>query len=160
VSDFQTSMSALGSKVDVAMFKFCYIDYPADAAAANALFNNVKSAMEGLESSYPAVAFVWWTMPITSAAYTGDGANWTTRAAARQSYNTLVRSYCQVNNKWLFDLADLESHDDSGTAVTMSGYEAMYSGYDRDGGHINDTPGGLKMAKAYWKLIAEIARTR
>jgi hypothetical protein len=71
-----------------------------------------------------------------------------------------VRNYCQTYSKWLLDIADLESHDDSGTAYTASGSEAMYSGYDHDGGHINDTPGGLKMAKAYWKLIAEIARTR
>jgi hypothetical protein len=149
ISFFQAAITpTLASKIDVASFKFCYIDTPADAAA---LFSSAKSAMEGLQAAYPAVVFVWWTMPIER-----DGA----APAQRQAYNDSVRAYCAANDQWLLDIAALESHDDSGTAVVdVSDRELLYSGYTDDGGHLN-AAGAAKLAKAYWKLIAEIARTR
>jgi hypothetical protein len=142
---FQASMSsALAGKVDVAMFKFCFIDSPSDAAA---LFASVKVTMESLEAAHPGVAFVWWTMPIETSAN-----------AERQAYNDLVRNYCKPNGKWLFDIADLESHDDAGAAVVDgSGRELLWASYSSDGGHLNAL-GEEKMAKAYWRLVAEIGR--
>ncbi|HRZ65689.1 MAG TPA: hypothetical protein P5133_12225 [Spirochaetia bacterium] len=137
--------SALAGVLDVATFKFCYIDSPANA---NTLFASVRTAIEGLESAYPGVTFVWWTMPIE-----------TSPNAQRQAYNDLVRSYCSANRKWLLDIADLESHNDSGAASTSGSYEILYSGYSSDGGHLNAAGAG-KLAKAYWKLLAEIAKSR
>jgi hypothetical protein len=104
--------------------------------------------MEGLEATYPKVSFVWWTMPITATSNT-----------QRQIYNDTVRSYCVTNGKWLIDIADLESHDDSRTAVSESGRESICSAYDTGDGHLN-TAGQTKIAKAYWKLIGEIGKTK
>ena len=149
ISGFTSSMNASGgllpSKLDVAMYKFCYIDTPADGTT---LFNEAKAAMESLQVSYPGVAFVWWTMPIEQgSAYT-----------ERQEYNGAVRAYCSANDQWLLDIADLESHDDSGTLThDGSNRELLYSGYTTDGGHLN-AAGSQKLAKAYWKLLAEIAK--
>jgi hypothetical protein len=144
VDIFVASMSTtLAGAVDVATFKFCFIDSPSDAAA---LFASVKSAVEGLEAAHPKVAFVWWTMPIEVSAN-----------AERQAYNDAVRAYCAANDKWLLDIADLESHDDSGAAVVdpASGDELLYAGYTSDGGHLNGV-GAEKLAKAYWSLLARI----
>jgi hypothetical protein len=146
-SYFAESMaSSLADKVDVAMFKFCYIDSPSDAAS---LFASVKTTMEALETAHPKIAFVWWTMPIQ-----------TSSDEQRQIYNDSVRSYCSKNGKRLFDIAALESHDDAGKAILDgSSRELLYSGYSSDGGHLNSS-GELKMAKAYWKLLAAIAASK
>lgn len=151
VSGFVDSMNynsgALAGKLDVAMFKYCYIDTP---ASAQDLFDATRSAMEGLQAAYPGVTFVWWTMPIDSP----EG------NSRRQAFNDLVRSYCEDNGQWLFDIAAIESHDDSGAIhVDSDGYEIVYSAYTDDGGHPN-AAGCLKLVKAYWRLIAEIAKSK
>jgi uncharacterized repeat protein (TIGR02543 family) len=155
ISQFTTDMTAaMGAAVNVAMYKFCFIDSP---SSASDLFATAKAAMESLEVKYPSMTFVWWTMPITTASYTGDTV---AQRPDRQSYNELVRSYCKANDKWLIDIADIESHDDSGVAITNgSGLELLYSSYSSDGGHLNEA-GEKKIALAYWKLIGEIGKTK
>ena len=114
------------------------------------LFNAARTAMESLQVAYPDVEFVWWTMPIQR-----DSA-----ASERQEYNDAVRAYCISNDQWLLDIAALESHDDAGVPqLDGSNRELLYSGYTSDGGHLN-AAGSAKLAKAYWKLIAEIGKTQ
>ena len=150
ISYFQASCGVMASHVEVAMFKFCYVDPTAD-------FSSVKSTMESLEAAYPAVTFVWWTMPITTASYSEDSSV----KAQRQAYNAAVRSYCAANGKWLLDIADLECHDDSGNVYKDgSGNELLYDGYTSDGGHLQADAGKRKLARAYWTLIVEIAKSR
>jgi hypothetical protein len=150
-SYFAASMGTIAAKVNVASFKLCWIDNP---SSPSTLFNSVKTTMEALEAAYPGVKFVWWTMPITTLGY-GDSAS---IRGQRQSFNTLVRNYCNASGKWLLDIADLESHDDLGNAlVDGSGNELLYPSYATDGGHLSAS-GRLKVAKAYWRLLAEIAR--
>lgn len=135
----------LGSKVDVASFKFCYLDRPADPAG---LFNQVKTVMEELEGLYPSVTFFWWTMP-----HQTWGSN------QIHEYNQLVRNYCQTTGRWLLDISDLETHAEDGTACLSGGYPILYSGYTTDGGHLNPA-GQERMAKAWWRLMAAIAASR
>jgi hypothetical protein len=150
-SYFASSMAAIAPTANVATFKFCWIDNPSSPAT---LFSAVKATMESLEASYPAVKFVWWTMPITTSDCPDDDA---AKRAQRQSYNSLVRNYCAANGKWLLDIAALESHADSGAAlVDGSGNELLVQAYSSDGGHLNSI-GQNKIAKAYWRLLAEIA---
>lgn len=160
ISGFTASLTpTLAGKVSVAMYKFCYIDAPTVPGDGVKLFEAAKAAMESLQTTCPTVAFVWWTMPLE-----------TTSMLERQLFNDAVRSYCSANNQWLYDIADLESHDEPGAAcVDVNGREILFSGYTTDGGHlpsspysspVKDSPGSLKAAKAYWKLIAEIAKTR
>ncbi len=160
ISGFSSSLNAdsglLSGKIDVAMFKFCYIDAPASEGStwgntftAAELFNAQRAAMEQLQSSYPNVVFVWWTMPLETNGETG-----------RQAYNDLVRAYCAENDQWLFDIASIESHTEAGVLQQdIENRELLATDYSADGGHPNDA-GALKLAKAYWKLIAEIAKTR
>lgn len=140
-------VDGLGAKVDVASFKFCWIDTPPNAES---LFASVRSTTEELERLYPNVVFVWWTMPLER-----DRAR-----AERQRYNNLVRDYCASNDRWLLDIAALESHDDTGDLVADAhGQELQYAGYSSDGGHLN-TASAVKIAKAYWRLIGAIATER
>jgi hypothetical protein len=148
---FTSSMTAssglLPGKVDVATYKFCYIDTPPNG---NTLFTSARTAMESLQATYTNTVFVWWTMPIER-----DAA-----LAERQVYNEAVRTYCSANNQWLLDIAALESHDDAGILQKDgSNRELLYTAYTDDGGHLNAT-GSLKLAKAYWKLLSEIGKTR
>lgn len=121
--------------------KFCYIDQDADWAY-------YRDHMNQLESSYPNKIFIWWTMPIMT-----DG------NSDRDDFNASVRAYCQANNKILFDIAAIESHNPNGTQCTSSG-EALCQSYTSDGGHLNDLngTGGLRVAKALWWLVAQIAK--
>lgn len=145
IRTFVDSMTpVLADRLDVASFKFCWIDTPNDAEK---LFASVRVAMETLQASYPSVVFVWWTMPLER-----DRAE-----STRQKYNNLVREYCSANNQWLLDIAALESHDDGANLVTDGkGRELQYSGYSSDGGHLSPD-GKVKLAEAYWRLLAAVA---
>jgi hypothetical protein len=149
VIDFTDSIhaSVLATKLDVATYKFCWIDTPGDAALS---FAEARSAMEALETEYPSIDFVWWTMPIEE----------NTALQTRQDFNDLVRAYCATYGKWLLDIADLESHDDTGVIkVDGSERELQVSDYSSDGGHLN-AAGERKMALAWWRLMAAIAASR
>ena len=156
ISTFQGDMTdALAAAVDVAMFKFCWIDAPEGETAATTLFDSVRRVMEALEAAYPSVAFVWWTMPIET-----EQTSYGYDIEARQSYNDKVRAYCGDQGKWLLDIADIEGHDETGEAATLdiggTSYEALCPDYAADTGHLNSA-GAQKLAKAYWRLLAEIA---
>lgn len=147
--DFFTASinGGLGDVVDLAMFKFCYLDGSVDGES---LFAEVKSALEALEKSYPLVDFVWWTMPHQ---------NWGNINIHR--YNELVRAYCRESGRWLLDLSDLETRDVQGNQFIDQEHlkwspeekiPVINPGYTSDGGHLNQA-GAAKVARAFWKLL-------
>jgi uncharacterized repeat protein (TIGR02543 family) len=162
LSGFLGMSAAIRAAIDVAMFKFCWIDvwdgsiagwaytdgYVSNGASFAA---SMISQIQSLESANPGIVVPYWTMPLqTDQSY-----------AQRQIYNDAIRAYCRTNNHWLIDIADLESYDSSSVHhVDGNGRELMYSAYaTSDGGHLA-AAGRLKMARAYWTLLAEIAKTR
>lgn len=136
----------IGSVANVAMMKFCFIDNEAS-------FADYRDAMLALESKFPAVVFIWWTMPIC---IEGDGDN-----AARNAFNSQIRDYAAQNGKWLFDLADVECHDGLGTRlVDSNGSEILCADYASDSsGHLSQA-GRDRAAKAMWTLLSAIAESR
>jgi hypothetical protein len=138
--------------VNVAFFKYCWIDawsgngdYSTDGASAAVAD---IAALEGFISANPGIAFVFVTMPLQS----------NESYASRDAYNAAIRAHCATNNRWLFDIADLECHNDAGIKQTDgNGREIADASYViADGGHLSIS-GRLKMAKAYWSLMAKIA---
>ncbi|NWJ47440.1 MAG: SGNH/GDSL hydrolase family protein [Chloroflexi bacterium] len=129
-------------RVQVAMMKFCFVD---NTSAASKIWENYRDGMNYLETKYPKVKFVWWTMPLIT-----DGNQ------IRDQYNKLVRDYVKANNKILFDIADIESHEPSGKAVTNNNYPALFNNYSSDGGHLNEQ-GSQRVAQAWWWLTARLA---
>ena len=79
--------------------------------------------MNGLESDYPHVRFVYMTGHLVG---TGTDGNLNQR-------NEQIRQYCRDNDKWLFDFADIESYDPDG----LTNYNILYAddacNYDQDG---------------------------
>jgi hypothetical protein len=130
-------------KVDAVMDKLCYIDQNADV-------NRYLSLMSELEKAYPNTVFVYTTMPLT---YDSDSSN-----VLRNNYNNAVRAYCSANNKMLFDVADIESHDLNGIPQTFvyggSTYYKLYTGYTSDGGHLNSL--GAKRVASGWYAVGKI----
>jgi uncharacterized repeat protein (TIGR02543 family) len=145
ISGFASRMtSSLSSVIDIAGYKFCYVDYPADGAS---LFDSYTSSMSILESLNPNVIFFYCTMPLLSSeSYEG-----------MQRFNDLLREYCTTNNKPLYDIADIESHNSSDVLqLDANGRELLTASYTDDGGHPNNT-GSEKLALGYWALITELA---
>ncbi len=61
-------------------------------------------AMTNLENDYPDVRFVYMTGHLDGSGVTGN----------LNQRNNQIRQYCQLNNKVLFDFADIESYDPDG----------------------------------------------
>jgi len=79
--------------------------------------------MSGLERDFPAVKFVYMTGHLTG---TGAAGNVHLR-------NQQIRDYCAVNNKILFDFADIESYDPEGRTNYMALNANDNCDYDSDG---------------------------
>jgi len=133
----------IGSSVDVAIMKFCWIDPSAD-------LSDYEAMMTSLQSAYPDLVLVYCTIPLTNSADSDT--------AARNTFNNALRSYCSTNNLWLFDIADIESHKPDGTAYTdaETGAELEWPDYSYDSGHMNAGDYDVRPAKALITLLAHI----
>lgn len=134
-------------RIDVAMDKLCFIDDSAEAAP-------YLASMTALERDYPDTRFVYVTRPLRT---TGGPVSANIGAA---EYNAAVRAHCQTNNRILFDLADIESHDPAGNPITFTAngqtYERLYDGYASDIGHLNSY-GAVRVALAWYVAAAAVA---
>lgn len=133
---------------DAMMMKFCYIDNSYGGfTTITGMFEYYRDKMNSLQSQFPDTIMVWWTIPLET---TGD--------TAKDTYNTLIRNYCNANDKMLYDIADIESHDPSGNAITDKTGECLYPAYTSDGGHPNQTAGNSRLAKAFWNMAYKISQ--
>lgn len=112
---------------------------------------------------------------------------WTTTNLARSigsregtQFNDQVRAYVRKRGGYLLDIADIESHDPmgrpcydnrDGVPYVVDGrvvedypddrqnYPAICQHYtsEKDGGHLNPSAGGIRLAKAWWVMMARIA---
>ncbi len=131
-------------KVGMVMDKLCFIDQDANPT-------NYVTMMSALEADFPATVFVYCTIPLESSA---NSAN-----ILRAGYNNYVRAHCQNGNHLLFDIADIESHDPAGNAITFTNaskvYQRLYDGYTSDGGHLN-TLGEQRVALGWYATAAAL----
>jgi len=138
VDQFKTFVAEKKNDYDIFHMKFCYIDN-------GAKWSYYRDAMLELEANYPDKIFIWWTIPIK-----------TTGNVDRDAFNKEVRNFCTANDKPLYDIAAIESHDPLGDSITDGRLEAMYSGYTDDGGHLNEK-GRMRAAQGMWWLMARLA---
>ena len=134
-----------GKRIDVAMMKLCYVDFTGDLEAARGVYESYGAMMDALEKELPRVRFVWWTAPLMESDNAG-----------RNEFNRLVRAHCEAHGKILFDLADIESHDESGTPHRADGEPALCPEWSEDGGHLSEA-GRRRVATAWWYLMARLA---
>ena len=156
----------VAKQVDVALMKFCYIDFTS-STDAKALFEKYRTTLAGLKSRHPGVTFVHVTAPLTTVQrgakawfnelrgrpVFGVGEN-----VSREAFNALMRQ-TYGGKEPLFDLAALESSQSDGTRETYEvngrAYPAMVPAYSDDGGHLN-AAGQARVASALVAFLAAL----
>lgn len=141
--------SGLAGEVDVALLKFCYVDFDGTTDVQR-LFQDYRTTLDALERDFPNVTFLHSTAPLMVGpsgikenikAMIGRDDN-----VARERYNVLMRQAYGPDR--LFDIAAIE-----GTAPDGSRRPALYGGYTTDGGHLNET-GSAVVAAGLLRLVA------
>lgn len=151
----------LKNTVDIAFFKFCYIDITA-ATDVDKVFSAYKTTLKALQTKYPKVVFIHFTVPLRtvpvglqasirgfikriiglSSGYSGYDDN-----IKRENFNQLIRSEFSstphASRATLFDLALFESTLPDGRRATFSKdgktYYRLVPEYTNDGGHLNES---------------------
>jgi hypothetical protein len=163
--------SGVGNKVDIAFFKFCYVDIMRDSDTQK-IFNGYNAALEGLKQRYPNTKFLHITVPIRS---TPKGAKKFLKQTVklligkpgffednvmRFNYNDLLNNTYSKTGPF-FDLAHIESVNASGfgcyAVKGANKVSVMAPEYTEDGGHLNSL-GRKKIAEQLLISLAEIAR--
>ena len=138
----------IGEKVDIAFFKFCYVDIT-EKYDPNKIFNYYNNTLTKLWSQYPTVKFIPVTIPLV---VTQKGIKaWIKKLInrpikgcmdniVRNQFNRLLRD--NYNNKQpIFDLSLIESTHLNGSRSFFSKdnkiYFSLVHEYSYDGGHLN-----------------------
>jgi len=162
--------SGVGSKVDIAFFKFCYVDIMRYSNPQE-IFDGYSAAMTELKDRYPNTKFLHVTVPIRSVP---KGAKRYLKQTVkliigkpgffednmmRLRYNDLLNN-AYSKTGFFFDLALIESVNASGFGCyALKGTEkisVMAPEYTEDGGHLNSL-GRKKAAEQLLVILAEIA---
>jgi hypothetical protein len=164
-------ISGLGEKVDIALFKFCYVDFELNTDIPKT-FDQYKNTIGQLRREYPKVIFIHMTTPLTTpptgiidrvkrvikiligrpVAHIEDN-------LLREEFNTLIRREFGGTDP-IFDLAAIESTHPDGKKETFERKGKMYLSlvpeYTNDGGHLNEM-GRKVVAEQLLILLAKIA---
>jgi hypothetical protein len=132
--------------------KLCYVD------GWNLDFDYYRQNMEALERAYPQKKFIWTTTVLWSESGARDNP---VSAENIHLFNQQLRAYAIANNKILYDMADIESHDSDGNPCLFNGYEVLCEeyadGYWGGGGGHPDVEGSIRLAKGFWWLMSRIS---
>lgn len=164
--------------LDVVSFQFSYLEVDFGSTIADQpggyFWDNPTYAdvfdQELFEAQHPHTTFIYWTSSLAR----GIG------SPESVAFNEQMRNYAIANGKPLFDVADILSHDPDGNACYDNRDGIPYSngnnhenypddGVDllaicqhytteTDGGHLGSVSAGkIRVAKAFWVLMAQIA---
>jgi len=159
-----------GGKVDIAFFKFCYVDIMRDSDP-QVIFDGYRAPLEELKNRHPDTKFLHITVPIRSVP---KGAKRNLKQTVklligkpgvlednmmRQCYNKLLRNAYSKTEPF-FDLALIESVNPGGfrcyAAKGTEKVNVMAPEYTEDGGHLN-IRGRKKVAEQLLIILAEMA---
>jgi hypothetical protein len=178
VSCFFQMVDPVISQYDVVSFQFSYLSVGADSTIADqpgGFFSNNNDRydvydLENYEAQHQGEIFIYWTTSLSR----GIG------TSVSSSFNEQMRNYAIGNEKVLFDVADILSHDPDGNPCYDNrdgvAYDNGYSSEnwpddgqnipaicqhyttETDGGHLGSVSAGkIRVAKAFWVLMARIA---
>lgn len=177
--DFVTSLAPqYVATTDVLSYQFSYLNVTDNddiASSTQGFFANNSNTydvhdLEAFIAQHPSKVFIFWTTSLAR----GIGTQVST------DFNDQMRSYAQQHGKILFDVADIESHTDTGVPCydNRDGVEycqnqncenhaddglalpAICQDYttETEGGHLGSVSGAkILIAKAFWVLMARIA---
>lgn len=143
-------LGELGGTIDIAFFKFCYLDITADTDVPR-LFAAYQQHLSRLKEARPTITFVHFTVPLT-AIQTGPKAfikrllnkppGGYDDNAKRNEFNLLM-CLAYAGQEPFFDLALLESTRPDGSRVSYTlkdkQHYSLAPAYTDDGGHLNTT---------------------
>lgn len=158
---------SLGSRVDIAFHKYCYIDFP-DGTDTEKIFGHYRDTMARLRTECPDVTFVHVTVPVT-VVQTGPKAvikRMLRRAPGgyadnirREQFNVLMRRH-YAGREPVFDLAAIESADMEGRQqrFEFNGQTglALFPPYASDGRHLGEV-GRRRVAEELIVLLASLS---
>ena len=151
INDFKELVeSGIGGNVDVAFFKFCYVDIK-QHTDIKLIFQHYKETMKHLKEVYPKTTFVHFTFPLVEARLGMKGyvkkiiGRYDTKREGnikRNQFNTMLKAEYEGKEP-IFDLAGIESTYPDGKNETFEKdgrtYYALAPLYTNDGGHLNET---------------------
>lgn len=163
IEDFRKVMeSGIGEKVDLAFFKFCFVDVD-EKTNVDGLFKDYVNIITALEAKYPKVRIVHFTVPLTTIEIglkakikilSGKLSTCREDNIKRGIFNHMLISKYGNN---VFDLAGIEStYPQGGRNVFLKNdesFEYLIPKFSDDGGHLNDL--GRKLVAK--KLISFLA---
>ncbi|MCC6455997.1 MAG: hypothetical protein IT328_13675 [Caldilineaceae bacterium] len=148
---------------DVLSYQFSYLNVNSGSDIANptsGFFSDNPNRydihdLEAYMAQYPTKTFILWTTSLARGIGTQEATD----------FNSQMRQYAAEHNKILFDMADIISHTDQDTPCYDNqndgqNFPAICQDYttEADGGHLGSVSGGkIRMAKAFWVLMARIA---
>lgn len=162
---YEKMKNGVGDTIDIASFKFCYIDFTAQTNVAE-VFEYYKLKMSELELAYPNVEIIHFTVPLRTiqkgpkafikkliGKSIGIEDNY-----ARKRFNELLLK--EFAGKPLFDLAKLESTYPNGDReYVLKDNEKIYAlvpDYTEDGGHLV-TQGKIIIAENLLLFLAQLS---
>jgi hypothetical protein len=166
IQDFADTLErgGLGTRTDIALFKFCYVDFEPQTDVEK-VFAEYRSTLARLRQTFPGVKFVHVTSPLTivqsgpkawAKQILGRKLGGAEANLARERFNELIRKEYSGREP-VFDLAAIESTLPDGTTVRFRDggrrHPALADVYASDGKHLN--PLGARWAAAH--LLATLA---
>ncbi|MFH1460556.1 MAG: hypothetical protein ABIG64_09350 [Candidatus Omnitrophota bacterium] len=162
LDDFKAIMdSGVGAQVDIAFFKFCFVDVIEDTDI-NQVFQHYCQTFEYLENKYPQTTFIHFTVPLMTK-NTGIKANilrligkkiWgDADNKKRNEFNALLQNKYGKNINF-FNLAKFQATA-KGQAELKSDEYYLLKEYTDDGGHLNGK-GRVRIAKKLLLLLIDI----
>ena len=164
--DFAGIVNAVGKSADIAVLKFCYVDFT-DKTDVNKVFDYYQQTISELKRKYPSTTFVHMTAPLTTI-QTGI------KARIKEIIGKPVGGYAdnikrnQFNEKLkktyegkepIFDLAGIESTYPDGTRAffktTTGACPFLVPEYTMDGGHLN-AKGQRFIAEQFLIMLASL----
>lgn len=168
-NDFLKIVSkSLKGDVDIAFFKYCYVDIN-PSSDLDKIFESYKKMMHEIKAQFPDTLFVHVTVPLTSSSPSGFKAfvkRILGRSSAKPDYNRSRNLYNDKIRKYyggkepIFDLAKIESTLPDGANAKFNykdkQYFEMASAYTSDGGHLNKAGQRLLSEKLLIFLMEKI----
>jgi len=178
VGCFMSVLDPIIQQYDVVSFQFSYLEVGEASTIEDQpggyLWNNPSRLdvfdQEAYEAAHPNQVFIYWTTSLSRGIGTDEAT----------AFNDQMRQYAIANGHPLFDVADIVSHDPQGNPCYDNRDGVPYDNGNQsenypndgqntlaicqhyttevDGGHLGSvSAGAIRVAKAFWVLMARIA---